>query len=319
MNEILLKAVKQHIYGVATKPGKHLRINGLHQLDRIIEVDQSPIGRTPRSNPATYTKMFDPIRKIFTHAEGSACRGYEARSVQLQRRRKAGAARRARGRASKRSRCTSLPDVYVSARCATGTRYNRETLEIEYRGKNIADVLEMTCEDACAFFENHPKILRFTAKCAAWTSGSATSSWGSRRTTLSGGEAQRVKLASELGKGTRYVSRALARRAHAVRARRADDGPALRGRAQAARRAATGLPTKGNTLVVIEHNLDVIKSADWIVDLGPEGGDGGGQLVACGTPEEVAATKGSHTGSFLREILPQPKKKKKRSAARASA
>lgn len=312
VNDILLAGLKRHIYGSRTKPGKHLRINGMNQLDRIIEVDQSPIGRTPRSNPATYTKMFDPIRKIFAATQDARARGYEAGRFSFNV--KGGRCEACQGQGVKKIEMHFLPDVFVQCEVCEGTRYSRETLEIEYRGKNIYDVLEMTCEDACEFFENHPKIMRFT-KCLVDV-GLGYIKLGQPSNTLSGGEAQRVKLASELGKGRSLR----ARDEHTLYIL---DEPTTGLHFEDVRKligVLNRLVDQGNTVLVIEHNLDVIKCADWLVDLGPEGGDGGGKIVACGTPEEVAATQGSFTGAFLSEILPKPTKKKaKKRRARASA
>ncbi len=306
VNEILLKAVKQHLHGSKDRPGEHTRINGLQRIDRIIEVDQSPIGRTPRSNPATYTGIFDDIRKVFTQTKEAKIRGYQpgrlSFNVPATRGGKAGSGGRCeacQGQGLKKIEMHFLPDVYVECEVCAGKRYNRETLQVTYRGKNIADVLDMTVEESCEFFENHPKILRFTT--CLRDVGLDYIKLGQPSTTLSGGEAQRVKLATELGKGTRY-----------------DGTPSGEHTLYVLNEPTTGLHFEdirkllevlnrladaGNTLVVIEHNLDVIKSADWLIDLGPEGGDGGGTIVASGTPEAVAKVKPSHTGRYLKKIL----------------
>ncbi|USO00425.1 MAG: excinuclease ABC subunit UvrA [Phycisphaeraceae bacterium] len=306
VNEILLKAVKQHLHGSKDKPGEHTRINGLARIDRIIEVDQSPIGRTPRSNPATYTGIFDEIRKVFTHTKEAKIRGYQpgrfSFNVPANRAGKAGAGGRCeacQGQGLKKIEMHFLPDVYVECEVCGGKRYNRETLEVHYRGKNIADVLAMTVEEACGFFENHPKILRF-AECLRDV-GLDYVQLGQPSTTLSGGEAQRVKLATELGKGTRYDGTPSAEHTLYVL-----DEPTTGLHFEDIRKlleVLNRLADAGNTLVVIEHNLDVIKSADWIIDLGPEGGDGGGTIVASGPPEAVARVKGSFTGRYLKKML----------------
>jgi len=303
VNEILLKAVHQNLRGGATreKPGAHTRVNGLQNIDRIIEVDQSPIGRTPRSNPATYTGIFDEIRKIFTQAKEAKVRGYKPGrfSFNVPAQNGGGRCEACQGQGLKRIEMHFLPDVFVECEVCGGKRYNRETLEVTYRGKSIADVLGMTVEAACEFFENHPKVLRFTA--CLRDVGLDYVRLGQPSTTLSGGEAQRVKLATELGKGTRH-----------------DGTPSPEHTLYVLDEPTTGLHFEdirklmdvlgrlagaGNTLVVIEHNLDVIKGADWIIDLGPEGGDEGGRVVAAGTPEQVAAVEESHTGRYLRAML----------------
>ena len=303
VNEILLKAVHQNLRGGATreKPGAHTRVNGLQNIDRIIEVDQSPIGRTPRSNPATYTGIFDEIRKIFTQAKEAKVRGYKPGrfSFNVPAQNGGGRCEACQGQGLKRIEMHFLPDVFVECEVCGGKRYNRETLEVTYRGKSIADVLGMTVEAACEFFENHPKVLRFT-ECLRDV-GLDYVRLGQPSTTLSGGEAQRVKLATELGKGTRH-----------------DGTPSPEHTLYVLDEPTTGLHFEdirklmdvlgrlagaGNTLVVIEHNLDVIKGADWIIDLGPEGGDEGGRVVAAGAPEQVAAVEESHTGRYLRAML----------------
>ncbi|MFG0246561.1 MAG: excinuclease ABC subunit UvrA [Phycisphaerales bacterium JB052] len=301
VNQILLPAVKREVMGSKTKPGKHARINGLQHIDRIIEVDQSPIGRTPRSNPATYTGIFDEIRKVFTATKEAKIRGYKPGRFSFNVASKNGGGRceACAGQGTKKIEMHFLPDVFVECEVCNGKRYNRETLQVTYRGKNIADVLDMTVEDACSFFENHPKILRFTECLRDVGLGYIT--LGQPSTTLSGGEAQRVKLATELGKGTRY-----------------DGTPSSEHTLYILDEPTTGLHFEdinkligvlnrladaGNTLIVIEHNLDVIKCADWINDLGPEGGDLGGTLLASGTPEAVAKTKSSYTGQYLKDML----------------
>ncbi len=306
VNEILLRAVRKHLTGGGDLPGAHSRVNGLQHVQRIIEVDQSPIGRTPRSNPATYTGVFDEIRKVFAGTKEAKIRGYQpgrfSFNVSAERAGKAGGGGRCeacQGQGLKKIEMHFLPDVFVECEVCKGTRYNRETLEVKYRGKSIADVLAMTVEDACSFFENHPKIARFVECLRDVGLGYIT--LGQPSTTISGGEAQRVKLATELGKGTRY-----------------DGTPSTEHTLYVLDEPTTGLHFEdirkllevfnrladaNNTLVVIEHNLDVIKCADWIIDLGPEGGDGGGTIVATGTPEQVAKNKASHTGRYLKAML----------------
>ncbi|MEQ8318523.1 MAG: excinuclease ABC subunit UvrA [Phycisphaerales bacterium] len=306
VNDILLKSLKREITGTRVKPGQHARVNGMQRIDRVIEVDQSPIGRTPRSNPATYTGVFDDIRKVFASTREAKMRGYMpgrfSFNVPADRVGKAGAGGRCeacQGQGVKKIEMHFLPDVFVQCEVCKGKRYNRETLEVLYKGKNIADVLAMTIEDACAFFDAHGKILRFVECLRDVGLGYLT--LGQPSTTLSGGEAQRVKLATELGKGTRI-----------------DGTPSTEHTLYVLDEPTTGLHFEdisrlvsvfdrladaGNTLVVIEHNLDVIKRADWIVDLGPEGGDGGGTIVAEGPPEAVAKVKASHTGRYLKDML----------------
>jgi excinuclease ABC subunit A len=301
VNDILLAGVRQSLLGGSHKPGAHSKITGLGQIDRVIEVDQSPIGRTPRSNPATYTGIFDEIRKVFSQTKESKIRAYKPGRFSFNVPAASGGGRceACGGQGLKKIEMHFLPDVYVECEVCRGKRYNRETLDVLYRGKSIADVLALTVEAACEFFENHPKILRF-AQCLRDV-GLEYVTLGQPSTQLSGGEAQRVKLATELGKGTRY-----------------DGTPGVEHTLYVLDEPTTGLHFEdirrllevfdrladaGNTLVVIEHNLDVIKCADWIVDLGPEGGDKGGTVVATGTPEAVARTKSSFTGHYLKSML----------------
>ena len=295
VNDILLASCKREINGSRVKPGKHDRVNGLGKIDRIIEVDQSPIGRTPRSNPATYTGMFTEMRNIFAQTQEARARGYKVGRFSFNV--KGGRCEACQGQGVKKIEMHFLPDVFVECEVCEGARYNRETLQVEYRGKNIAQVLAMTIEDAVDFFANHPKILRF-AKCLLDV-GLGYLTLGQPSTTLSGGEAQRVKLASELGKGDTLRGQ----QEHTLYVL---DEPTTGLHFEDVRKLITVLERlvdQGNTVLVIEHNLDVIKSADWLVDLGPEGGDGGGTIVATGTPEDVAAVEASHTGQFLRPIL----------------
>ncbi len=295
VNDILLRAAKKELHGSKPKPGAHTRINGLHKIDRIIEVDQSPIGRTPRSNPATYTGMFDDVRKLFTQAKESKIRGYQPGRFSFNV--KGGRCEACQGQGVKKIEMHFLPDVFVECEVCHGTRYNRETLEVTYRGKNIAQVLDLTVEDACGFFENHPKILRF-AECLRDV-GLGYIKLGQPSTTLSGGEAQRIKLATELGKGNTLT----AEQTHTLYIL---DEPTTGLHFEDVAKLITvlnRLADQANTLVVIEHNLDVIKCADWLIDLGPEGGDNGGMIVAAGTPEDVARVDGSHTGRYLAEMV----------------
>ena len=301
VNDILLRAVRRHLTGSRERPGAHGRITGLQHIDRIIEVDQSPIGRTPRSNPATYTGIFDEIRKVFTQTKEAKIRGYKPGrfSFNVAAQNGGGRCEACQGQGLKKIEMHFLPDVFVQCEICQGKRYNRETLEVHYRGRNIADVLDMTVEDACAFFENHPKILRFSECLRDVGLGYIT--LGQPSTTLSGGEAQRVKLATELGKGVRH-----------------DGTPSVEHTLYVLDEPTTGLHFEDirkllevlqrladadNTLVVIEHNLDVIKCADWLIDLGPEGGDGGGTVVVAGTPEDVADEPASYTGKYLAPML----------------
>jgi len=297
VNETLLKAAKKKATNARVKPGTHDRVNGLHLIDRVIEVDQSPIGRTPRSNPATYTNMFDEIRKVFANTKEAKIRGYKVGRFSFNV--KGGRCEACQGQGVKKIEMHFLPDVYVECETCSGTRYNRETLDVTYRGKTIADVLAMTCEEAASFFENHPKIVRF-AQCLVDV-GLGYITLGQPSTTLSGGEAQRVKLATELGKGSTHHGLPSAEHTLYVL-----DEPTTGLHFEDVRKLVdvlNRLADQDNTLVVIEHNLDVVKCADWIVDLGPEGGDAGGELVACGTPEHVATIERSHTGRYLRDML----------------
>ncbi len=301
VNDILLKAAKRKITGAKVIPGAHSRVNGLHHIDRVIEVDQSPIGRTPRSNPATYTGFFDDVRKLFTQATESKIRGYKPGrfSFNVSSRKGGGRCEACQGQGLKKIEMHFLPDVFVECEVCNGRRYNRETLEVTYRGKNIADVLDMTIEQARDFFENHPKILRFVTCLDDVGLGYIT--LGQPSTQLSGGEAQRVKLATELGKGVRPDGTGTGERTLYI----LDEPTTGLHFEDIAKLIAVlnRLADAGNTLIIIEHNLDVIKCADWIIDLGPEGGDRGGTLLASGTPEQVAKNPKSHTGRYLKAIL----------------
>jgi excinuclease ABC subunit A len=270
-------------------------------LDRVIEVDQSPIGRTPRSNPATYTGIFDEIRRVFTQTKEAKIRAYKPGrfSFNVSGANGGGRCEACQGQGLKKIEMHFLPDVYVECEVCRGKRYNRETLEVTYRDRNIADVLAMTVEEACSFFENHPKILRF-AECLNDV-GLGYITLGQPSTQLSGGEAQRVKLATELGKGTRYDGTPSGEHTLYIL-----DEPTTGLHFEDIRKLLEvlgKLADAGNTLVIIEHNLDVIKCADWLIDLGPEGGDNGGTVVATGTPEDVARVGGSYTGHYLKPVL----------------
>ena len=299
VNDILLLSAKQHLLGSRAKPGEHSSFKWPKQLDRVIEVDQSPIGRTPRSNPATYTGIFDDIRNVLTATKEAKVRGYKPGRFSFNVRAEAGGGRceACQGQGLKKIEMHFLPDVYVECEVCKGKRYNRETLEIEYRGKSIADILDMTIEQGVAFFENHPKILRFL-KCLHDV-GLDYLQLGQPSTTLSGGEAQRIKLATELGKGAGEMGAS----GHTLYIL---DEPTTGLHFEDIRKLVmvlNRLADAGNTLVIIEHNLDVIKTADWLVDMGPEGGDNGGRVIASGTPEDVAKVKESHTGRYLKPIL----------------
>jgi excinuclease ABC subunit A len=302
VNETLHHAVANRLHQAKLRPGAHDGIDGLDQIDKIINIDQSPIGRTPRSNPATYTGIFDHIRALFTQTQEARARGYKPGRFSFNV--KGGRCEVCKGDGQIKIEMHFLPDVYVPCEQCHGKRYNRETLEVRFKGKNIADVLEMSVADAVEFFENVPKIARRLRTLN--DVGLGYIRLGQPATTLSGGEAQRVKLATELSKvatgDTLYILDEPTTGLHFADVQRLLD---VLGR----------LVDAGNTVVVIEHNLDVIKTADWLVDLGPEGGEAGGEIVATGTPEQVAAVTGSYTGSFLRELV-QPAKPKRRSGKR---
>jgi excinuclease ABC subunit A len=302
VNETLHHAVANRLHQAKLRPGSHDGIDGLDQIDKIINIDQSPIGRTPRSNPATYTGLFDHIRQIFTQTQEARARGYKPGRFSFNV--KGGRCEVCKGDGQIKIEMHFLPDVYVPCEQCHGKRYNRETLEVRFKGKNIADVLEMSVADAVEFFENVPKIARRLRTLN--DVGLGYIRLGQPATTLSGGEAQRVKLATELSKvatgDTLYILDEPTTGLHFADVQRLLD---VLGR----------LVDAGNTVVVIEHNLDVIKTADWLVDLGPEGGEEGGEIVATGTPEQVAAVAGSYTGSFLAELV-EPAKPKRRRAAR---
>jgi excinuclease ABC subunit A len=269
------------------------RIEGLEQIDRVIDIDQSPIGRTPRSNPATYTGLFAPLRELFAAVPEARARGYDAGRFSFNV--KGGRCEACQGDGVIKVEMHFLPDLYVPCDVCRGQRYNRETLEIRYRGKNIYEVLEMTVEDALRFFQNIPAI---AGKLQTLTDvGLSYVRLGQNATTLSGGEAQRVKLARELAK--RATGRTLYILDEPTTGLHFHDVAQLLD-------VLHRLRDEGNTIVVIEHNLDVIKTADWVIDLGPEGGAGGGEVIAVGTPERVAADDTSHTGQYLRHVLEKP-------------
>jgi len=313
VNDILLKAMLMHLLGTRTTPGAHDRITGLNKIDRIIEVDQSPIGRTPRSNPATYTGIFDDIRKVFAQTKESKIRGYKPGrfSFNVGPQNGGGRCEACQGQGLKKIEMHFLPDVYVQCEVCDGKRYNRETLEITYRGKSISDVLGMTVEEALAFFENHPLIRRFIQ--SLHDVGLDYIQVGQPSTTLSGGEAQRVKLATELGKAgatkNNPTGAAVTRTGALGHTLYILDEPTTGLHFEDIRRLVevfdrlADVGGGGNTVVVIEHNLDVIKRADWIIDLGPEGGDRGGTIVAAGPPERVVKVPGSYTGQYLKPLL----------------
>ena len=290
VSQILLPACKRRLYNSREKPGKHKNILGTSQIDKVIEINQSPIGKTPRSNPATYTGLFDEIRKLFSLTRESKIRGYKPGRFSFNV--KGGRCEACRGQGTKKIEMHFLPDVYVTCQACRGSRYNPETLQVTYKGKNIADVLDMSIEEALDFFANFPTIVRILKTLN--DVGLGYMQLGQSSTTLSGGEAQRVKLSSELGKAstghTLYLLDEPTTGLHF-----ADIHNLLN--------VLQRLCDMGNTVVVIEHNLDVIKMADYIIDLGPEGGDAGGRIVVAGRPEEIIKNKKSYTAKFLKEKL----------------
>lgn len=290
INEVLYKALMQKLHNSKVKPGKYKEIKGLEHLDKVVNIDQSPIGRTPRSNPATYTGTFDIIRDVFAATNEAKMRGYKKGRFSFNV--KGGRCEACSGDGIKKVEMHFLPDVYVPCEVCKGKRYNRETLDVKYKGKNISDVLDMRVEEAIKFFENHPRILRRLETLK--NVGLSYITLGQPSTQLSGGEAQRIKLALELSKvstgKTIYILDEPTTGLHFADVKKLI-------------KVLNDLVDKGNTVIVIEHNLDVIKSADYIIDLGPEGGDGGGEIIATGTPEEVAKIKKSYTGQFLKKVL----------------
>ena len=291
VNEIVYKALANRLHRVRVKPGEHDAVEGIDCFDKVIDIDQSPIGRTPRSNPATYTKLFDHIRELYAQTPDAKVRGYKPGRFSFNVR--GGRCETCKGDGTIKIEMHFLPDVYVPCETCGGKRYNRETLEVRFKGKSISDVLEMSVEEALAFFAKIPKIRRRLQ--TLHDVGLDYIKLGQPATTLSGGEAQRVKLSSELSKvatgRTLYILDEPTTGLHF-----ADIEKLLE--------VLQRLADAGNTVLVIEHNLDVIKQADWIVDLGPEGGEAGGEVIATGTPEQVAAVEESYTGQFLRELLP---------------
>jgi excinuclease ABC subunit A len=306
INEILHKSLAQKLHQAKIKPGEHKEITGVEHLDKVIDIDQSPIGRTPRSNPATYTGVFDDIRDVFAATNEAKVRGYKKGRFSFNV--KGGRCEACRGDGIIKIEMHFLPDVYVPCEVCHGKRYNRETLEVRYKGKNISDILEMTVEDALVFFENIPKIKRKLQTIA--DVGLGYIKLGQPATTLSGGEAQRVKLASELHR--RSTGRSLYILDEPTTGLHVDDISRLLDVLQR-------LVDNGDTVLVIEHNLDVIKTADYIIDLGPEGGDKGGTVVATGTPEEVAEVPLSYTGKYLKPILERDRARMARQIAEKEA
>src|ERR687897_1651019 len=292
VTDILYQALARHFYRAKVVPGAHTRIEGLDRIDKVIDIDQSPIGRTPRSNPATYTGLFTPIRELFTQLPDAKLRGYGPGRFSFNV--KGGRCEACQGDGLVKIEMHFLPDVYVPCEVCKGRRYNSETLEVTYKGKSIANVLEMTVDEACEFFAPVPAISRRMTTLR--DVGLGYIRLGQPATTLSGGEAQRVKLASELGK------RATGKTVYIL------DEPTTGLHFADVEKLLSilhRLVDAGNTVIVIEHNLDVIRSADYVIDLGPEGGDAGGEVIATGTPEEVARVEASYTGRFLRDLLPE--------------
>lgn len=290
VNSILYRVLANELNGARLVPGRHKRVTGLEHLDKVVHVDQSPIGRTPRSNPATYTGVWDHVRKLFAETEEAKIRGYQAGRFSFNV--KGGRCESCRGDGTLKIEMNFLPDVYVPCEVCGGARYNRETLEVRYKGKNVAEILDMPIGEAADFFAAVPAIARYMKTLV--NVGLGYVRLGQSATTLSGGEAQRVKLASELHKRSNgrsiYVLDEPTTGLHFEDIRRLME-------------VLDGLVDKGNTVLVIEHNLDVIKCADYVIDMGPEGGSGGGRVVGFGTPEELVRVKESHTGRFLAEVL----------------
>jgi excinuclease ABC subunit A len=290
VDHVLLRALRRQLYGSREHPGRHKSILGTAQIDKVIEIDQSPIGKTPRSNPATYTGALDEIRKLFARTREAKIRGYKAGRFSFNT--KGGRCEYCKGQGTMKIEMHFLPDVYVTCQQCKGRRYNPETLEVTYKGKSIADVLEMRIEESLEFFANFPTVVRMLKM--LYDVGLGYMQLGQPSTTLSGGEAQRVKLAAELGKAatghTIYVLDEPTTGLHF-----ADIHNLLN--------VLQRLCDMGNTVVVIEHNLDVIKMADYIIDLGPEGGEAGGMVVATGTPEEIVRNEASYTGRYLQKKL----------------
>jgi excinuclease ABC subunit A len=297
VNDTLYASVARHLYGAAAEPASYTTLEGLEHVDKVISVDQSPIGRTPRSNPATYTGLFTPIRELFAETPTARERGYEAGRFSFNV--KGGRCETCQGDGVIKVEMHFLPDVYVPCDVCHGKRYNRETLEVHYKGCSIADVLDMTVEDAFEFFSAVPAIARKLQ--TLLDVGLGYVRLGQSATTLSGGEAQRVKLSLELSK--RDTGRTLYILDEPTTGLHFHDIALLL-------KVLHQLRNAGNTVVVIEHNLDVIKTADWVVDLGPEGGDGGGRIIAAGPPELIAASAESHTGRYLAPALARQQRKR---------
>ena len=290
INEILYKRLVTELNGAKKVAGAHTDILGIDNLDKVIAIDQSPIGRTPRSNPATYTGVFNDIRDLFASTAEAKARGYKANRFSFNV--KGGRCEACQGDGIVKIEMHFLADIYVPCDVCKGARYNRETLEVKYKGKNIYDVLEMTVEEGLEFFSSIPKINRKLQ--TLYDVGLGYVKIGQPATTLSGGEAQRVKLSTELSRRstgkTVYILDEPTTGLHTADVHKLIE-------------VLHRLVDNGNSVIVIEHNLDVIKTADWILDLGPEGGDEGGEIIAQGTPEQVAATEGSYTGQYLKKLL----------------
>ena len=290
VQQILSRALHTSLHGSRTMPGRYRRIDGLEHIDKVINIDQSPIGRTPRSNPVTYTKVFDAIRQLFAATPDAKMRGYKPGRFSFNV--AGGRCETCKGDGTLKIEMHFLPDVYVPCDTCAGRRYNRDTLEVQFKGHSIADVLDMSIEEALGFFENQPRIARVLG--TLYDVGLGYVKLGQPAPTLSGGEAQRVKLAAELGK--RSTGRTFYILDEPTTGLHFEDIRKLLGVLQR-------LVDSGNTVVVIEHNLDVIKSVDWVIDLGPDGGEGGGDVVAVGTPEQITDVPQSYTGKFLRDVL----------------
>jgi excinuclease ABC subunit A len=290
MNDVLYKSLARHLNGARTIPGEHDEIKGLEHLDKIINIDQSPIGRTPRSNPGTYTGLFDHVRALFAELPESKVRGYKPGRFSFNV--KGGRCEACQGQGQVTIEMQFLPDVYVPCEVCKGARFNRETLQVRYDGMSIADVLDLEIDQALETFANHPSMVNKLQTLA--DVGLGYIRIGQPAPTLSGGEAQRVKLAKELSKRstgqTIYILDEPSVGLHTADVHKLIE-------------VLHRLVGEGNTVVIIEHNMEIIKVADHIIDLGPEGGDRGGELVAQGTPEEVAKVKESYTGEFLKDVL----------------
>lgn len=290
INEVLYRSIAKELNGANEKPGKHKEIKGLHNIDKIINIDQSPIGRTPRSNPATYTGVFDIIRDIFAGTNEAKMRGYAKGRFSFNV--AGGRCEACKGDGIIKIEMHFLPDIYVPCEVCKGKRYNHETLEVKYKNKTISDVLDMTVEEALEFFKNIPKVKQKIQ--TLYDVGLGYIKLGQPSTTLSGGEAQRVKLATELSKRatgkTLYILDEPTTGLHIADVHRLVD-------------ILQRLVDTGNSIIVIEHNLDLIKTCDYIIDLGREGGDNGGEVIAVGTPEQICKNDNSYTGKFLKKYL----------------